>query len=168
MTTDPPPTLDLPAPYHIGIVVRDIDAAIERYGTLFGVSEWRRRDIKPDEARPWHWHGKPQPAIGMKVAYSVTDAPFLEFIEPTTDVEWSATKHLREHGEGVFHVGYFADDIPALLERAEQLGIAAECHSDRVAYLDPDDAHGMRVELVASDMREALLHWIETDEWMLT
>ena len=52
MTADPLPSLDLPAPYQIGLVVRDIDNAIECYREVFGIREWRRQELEPGEMQP--------------------------------------------------------------------------------------------------------------------
>ena len=160
--------LGLGTPYHIGIAVYDIEKAMELYGKVFGIRHWRLQEVT-EGASEWQWHGEPKPSPGMKFAYSITDLPLLEFIQPTGTVESSVTKHLREHGEGVFHVGYFVDNIPELLRRAEQLGVPAEAvgADARIAYLDPVGAHGMRVELVSSDLREPLIHWVRTGEWTL-
>lgn len=170
MTPEPLPSLDLPAPYHIGIVVKDIEKTIERYQDVFGIREWRVQERRPGETQPWHWHGEPQPDVGMIFAYSVTDFPLIELVQPTTDAKWSATEHLRTHGEGIYHLGYSVDDVEGIIERASRLGVKTEAyvegeHGVRVAYLDPDDAHGVRIELVSSDAVQGLLQWVETGSW---
>jgi catechol 2,3-dioxygenase-like lactoylglutathione lyase family enzyme len=171
----PPAGLGLGAPYHIGIVVRDLDAAKERYAAL-GVGEWRERAPAPSPSprtrQPALWHGEPQPGIGARLAFSSIGPPFLELVQPTSDVEWSATLHLREQGEGVYHLGYWVDDIVETLDRAAAHGIQAELVSLRepegdgpvtgFAYLSPQDTLGVRIELVASAGREDFLHWTST------
>ncbi len=155
MSEDVVKSLGLGAPFHIGIAVYDIEAAIERYGKAFGITDWRLRDVS---------------GAGMKIAFSVTEFPWLEFIQPRLDVESSATKHLREHGEGVFHVAYFVDeDLPELLKRAEALGVPREDigPSGSVAYLDPGGANGLRVELVPKAIGEKLKLFVRTGEWTL-
>jgi catechol 2,3-dioxygenase-like lactoylglutathione lyase family enzyme len=154
------PDLGLGTPYHIGIAVYEIEKAIERYGKAFGIRNWRLQEVA-EGASVWQWHGEPKRSPGMKFAYSVTELPLLEFIEPTGSAESSVAKHLREHGEGVFHLGYFVDNIPELLERAARLEIPAEAVAAdaQIAYLDPVGAHGLRVELVSSDLRAPLLQW---------
>ncbi len=89
----------------------------------------------------------------MKFAYSVTDLPLLEFIEPTGSVGSSVSKPLREHGERVVHVGYLVDNISELLERAAQFGGDGRGPGAGIAYLDLAGAHGLRIELVSSDLR---------------
>ncbi len=166
MSGEPVLDLGLGAPYHIGIAVYDIEKAMERYGKAFGIRDWRLRETT-EQASTWHWHGEPAPSPGMKFAYSVTDLPLLEFLQPTGTAQSSLAKHLREHGEGVFHLGYFVDNIPELLKRAEQLGVPAESGGSQIAYLDPSGAHGVCVELVSEALREPLLHWVRTGEWTL-
>ncbi|MDP6604999.1 MAG: VOC family protein [Dehalococcoidia bacterium] len=175
---DVPAALDLGAPYHIGIVVRDIDAAKERYTAAFGVAEWRERapasSPPPATRPPALWHGEPHPGIGAKLAFSSTGPPFLELVQPTSDVEWSATVHLREHGEGIYHLGYWVDDIAETLEQAATHGIEAELVSLRepegggaptgFAYLSPQDTLGVRIELVAAVGRENFLNWMSTGD----
>lgn len=166
--------LGLGVPYHLGIVVHDVDEAIRTYGDAFGVDQWRVRDIPALGARS-HWHGEPQPDVGLKFAYSATAQPFLELVQPLGEAEWSATQHLREHGEGIYHVGYWVDDIVGVIERASKHGIEAEMTAFTTpsdggrplgfAYLSPEHTHGLRVELVSSANRDRLLHWVETGVW---
>ncbi|MEE8336962.1 MAG: VOC family protein [Dehalococcoidia bacterium] len=174
--SDPPAGLDLGAPYHIGIVVRDLDAAKERYVAALGVGQWRERAPAPAPPAPTRqptlWHGEPHPGIAARLAFSSSGPPFLELVQPTSDVEWSATVHLREQGEGIYHLGYWVDDIAETLDRAAAHGIQAELVSLResegggpatgFAYLSPQDTLGVRIELVASAGREAFLDWMST------
>ena len=166
--------LGLGIPYHLGLVVHDVDEAIRTYGEAFGVDQWRVRDI-PRLGERSHWHGEPQPDVGLRFAYSATEAPFLELVQPLGDADWSATQHLRQHGEGIYHVGYWVDDILGVIERAARLGIEAEMTAFEeppgggrplgFAYLSPERAHGLRVELVSTAGRERLLRWVHTGEW---
>ena len=166
--------LDLPAPFHLGIAVRDMEAAMRTYGAAFGVREWRTRSA--DSFRnPSHWHGQPVEGPGVKIAYSVGDMPFIELIQPTTDAEWTASAFLRDHGEGVYHLGYWVDDIQATLERARGLGLTLEMTSlaapapgrrpEGFAYVGPVGASGIRLEIISASGRERLLEWVRTGEF---
>lgn len=162
--------LDWGTPYHIGIVVRDLDQAMARYGDELGVSEWRVRDLDGFR-QPAHWHGDPMQPPTARLAFSAPSLPAFELIQPTNDVEWSATTFLRDHGEGVYHVGYWVDDIRAALQRADELGIEAELVSIEdspdgglptgFAYLAPGPA-GLRAELVSVAGKDRMLRWIRT------
>ena len=166
--------LDLPAPFHLGIMVRDLDVGMREYGRAFGIREWRSR-AADSFRQPSLWHGEPLEGPGIKIAYSVGDMPFIELVQPTTDAEWTGSVFLREHGEGVYHLGYWVDDIEATLDRARGLGLTVELTSltqpepgqpiQGFAYVGPVGASGIRLEIISASGRERLLEWVRTGEF---
>jgi methylmalonyl-CoA/ethylmalonyl-CoA epimerase len=43
----------------IGIVVRDLDAAIRRYVEDYGTGPWEVYEFKPGDIKAWSEHGRP-------------------------------------------------------------------------------------------------------------
>src|SRR4051812_5589452 len=43
----------------IGIVVRDLDAAVRRYVDDYGIGPWQFHQFKPDDVKEWRELGKP-------------------------------------------------------------------------------------------------------------
>ena len=165
--------LNLRVPYHVGMVVRDLDAAIETYRGAFGITEWRVRETVGFR-QPSIWRGEPMDDPHVRLAYSAGGFPAIELVQPLDDVEWSASLHLREHGEGVYHLGYWVDDIRGAIARAADAGIEAEMLSlaeppdggptTGFAYLSPSGARGLRIELVSSAGRERTLEWLRSGD----
>lgn len=125
--------------YQIGVVVHDIDAAMEHYGQLLGVGPFWRLDTDY-EGRYRTWHGR----IANKNAFARWGSLYLEMVQPvigqSNAKEWLATR-----GEGIFHLGYAVDDLSQRPQGAECVfeswgsrlpnGDAAVIHLDTVAQL---------------------------------
>lgn len=89
---------------HVGIIVPDVDAAMETLTAQLGV-EWVGV-FEPLLAVHDDEHGRRD--IKMKIAVTV-QRPFLELIQAVPDTPW-----VTENG-GLFmhHLGYFVDDLAA-------------------------------------------------------
>jgi catechol 2,3-dioxygenase-like lactoylglutathione lyase family enzyme len=133
---------------HVGIVVHDLDAAVGRYRELFGVGDWTKISWE-SEVR---WRGELVDTAG--VAALAGFGPIrIELAQPTKG-RFLMSDWLERRGEGVFHFGYLVPDVAAVVARAERAGWTVEllCDSDEgleYAYLDPQPAGGVCVELVS-------------------
>jgi methylmalonyl-CoA/ethylmalonyl-CoA epimerase len=90
--------------HHVAIVVRSIEASLPRYRELFG--------LEPD-APPVRF--APQ---GVRLCFLPTGpepAARLELVEPLDD-DSGVARFLAARGEGVHHVCFVTDDLPATLE----------------------------------------------------
>jgi methylmalonyl-CoA/ethylmalonyl-CoA epimerase len=90
--------------HHVAIVVRSIEASLPRYRELFG--------LEP-EAPPMTF--APQ---GVRLCFLPTGpepAARLELVEPLDD-DSGVARLLAARGEGVHHVCFVTDDLPATLE----------------------------------------------------
>ncbi len=83
------------------VVVRDIEAAIERFTGLFGLKVHHRAESKE---------------FGFKNAILPTGIGHIELLQPT-DAEKPVGRFLAKHGEGVYLVGFECQDIPGSVER---------------------------------------------------
>jgi methylmalonyl-CoA/ethylmalonyl-CoA epimerase len=124
---------------HIGIAVRDLDAAIHHYTTIFGIYDWERLEI---------------PERHMQIAVCHLGDMLLELITPTSD-EAAFAKFLRERGEGMHHIAYEVDDVDAALDTVARRGIKLidaqgrpGMHGTCVAFLHPKSTMGVLTELV--------------------
>jgi len=96
--------------FHLGFVVRDLEATMECYGRLMGVDRWypRETDVL---ALPWN----PATTDGhIRIAHGRAPGQTLELIQPDGG-ETFASLFLREHGEGVQHLGFWVPDLPAAM-----------------------------------------------------
>ncbi len=90
--------------HHVAVVVRSIDEALPRYRSLFG--------LEP-EAEPFLFA-----AQGVRLCFLPTGpepAARLELVEPV-DGDSGVARFLGARGEGIHHVCFRTDDLPASLE----------------------------------------------------
>jgi len=161
VTEDPAGILGLGEPYHIGIAVHDIDVAIARFRELLGIATWGRIDADV----PALYRGSPTTS-GVRSAFARVGAMYVELVEPTTG-DFPAKTFLRERGEGVYHLGYWADDVNDAIKRAEDAGLAVDwsfpVDMPQVVYLDAASTFGVHIELVHPSMRPGIERAIDRD-----
>ncbi|PWU25046.1 MAG: hypothetical protein C5B48_03315 [Candidatus Rokuibacteriota bacterium] len=115
----------------LSVVVRDLDAAVERYTRLFGLAVHHRGESKE---------------FGFKNAILPTGIGHIELLQPT-DPAKPAGRFLARHGEGVYLVGFECKDIPAAAGHLKKEGARVDHRREDIAWVHPQDAHGLFVEL---------------------
>ncbi len=134
MSVLPPGPID-----HIGIAVRDLDAACATYQELLGAKLSAREKI---------------PAQGVEVAFlSLPGDVRIELISPLGD-DSTVAKFLDRRGEGMHHVCLLVEDIEAALERLAQQGVPLVdtvprdgAEGSQIAFLHPKALGGVLLEL---------------------
>ncbi len=97
----------------IGIVVRDIDAAIRRYEDDYGIGPWGVHQFKPGDVKERREHGQPaEPST--RIATAMVGRVQWELIQPLDDRSIYA-RFLAERDEGVHHIAVAAADFDELL-----------------------------------------------------
>jgi hypothetical protein len=147
-------------PYHLGVVVADLDRAMERYANVFGVARFARIDVEYP-ARYRDWRGM----IANRNAFCPWGRTYLELVEPVRG-EGPQREWLRERGEGVFHVGYAAADEgaqrPADIEPCyDVLNLHRPDGTPRVVFLDTASMLGYYIELVDRSIADLSVRWID-------
>lgn len=124
--------------HHVGIVVADLDAAIERYEAL-GFRDGERHEI-------------PEQHI-VAVTFR-SGSGWVELIQPT-DLEGPIARYMAKRGEGTHHVAYAVDDIGTAIERLRDAGIRlidevprSGAHGWKIAFIHPESCHGVLTEIV--------------------
>jgi len=115
----------------LSVVVRDLDAAIERYTRLFGLKVHKRDESKE---------------FGFKNAILPTGVGHIELLQPT-DPTKPIGKFLAKHGEGVYLVGFDVKDVPGAVAHLKAEGARVSQQRPDLAWVHPQDAHGLFVEL---------------------
>jgi len=115
----------------LSVVVRDLEAAIERYTRLFGLKVHHRGESKD---------------FGFKNAILPTGIGHIELLQPT-DPTKAVGRFLARHGEGVYLVGFECEDIPGAAAHLKTEGARVDRRGDDIAWVHPQDAHGVFVEL---------------------
>ena len=124
---------------HVGIAVSDLEAAVERYRSAFGIEPMHRETVEDQGVEE----------VLFKVGTSYIQ--LLRALGPDTPVG----KFLSKRGEGVHHIGYRVNDIRGVLDRLKGEGVPLVDEEPRpgsrgttVAFAHPKGFGGVLVELV--------------------
>ena len=127
---------------HVGIAVRDLEAAVERYRMVFGADPVHREAIESD---------------GVQEALFAVGGSFVQLLAPTGP-DTPVGRFLERRGEGVHHVGYRVPDVAAALEHLRGHGVVLADQHPRpgsrgttVAFAHPKSFAGVLVELVQEE-----------------
>ena len=124
---------------HVGIAVRDLDAALARYVDLLGFGR-----------------GESGEGLGVRLAFLTTGAGQtpLELVapaEPGSPID----RFLERRGEGLHHIAFRVADIDAALAALAARGVRlidrearVNPLGHRVAFLHPAEGNGVLLELV--------------------
>ncbi len=117
----------------LSVVVKDLEAAIKRFETLFDLKVYQRGESKE---------------FGFKNAILPLGKGHIELMQPT-DPTKAVAGFLEKHGEGVYLVGFEGGDIPGDTEKLRERGARVTLTSGDapIAWVHPKDAHGVFVEL---------------------
>ena len=139
---------------HIGVVVRDMEQAVARL-TALGIGPFQTRVLPPENRETFR--GKPfVPAEHVTIRITRIGNVELELIQPTAG-ESPHREFLDARGEGIQHLGFLVDDLPAEIGRLTGAGSSVMLTSEfpgggGVAYLDLGVAD-LVVELVQPGQR---------------
>ena len=126
--------------HHLGVAVRDAEAAAERYRALFGAEVDHAAEVEDQGVHA--------------VALRVGEGPLVELLAPLGE-DTPVGRFLAKRGEGMHHVAYRVDGIERWLERLAADGVELIDTAPRlglfglqVAFIHPDAVFGVLVELV--------------------
>jgi methylmalonyl-CoA/ethylmalonyl-CoA epimerase len=126
---------------HVGVACRSLDAAIERYVSVFGLAVVSQ-EVNAEQ--------------GVREAMLATSdgSSYVQLLEPLGD-DTPVGKFLARRGEGLHHVGYAVADVTAALAEIGETGIRLIDSRPRhgsmgasIAFLHPGDLGGVLTELV--------------------
>ena len=117
----------------LSIVVKDLEAAIKRFETLFDLKVSQKGESKD---------------FGFKNALIPLGKGQIELMQPT-DPSSAVAHFLETRGEGVYLVGFEVEDTPASVKKLQEKGarVTQRSPDNPVAWVHPKDAHGVFVEL---------------------
>lgn len=119
---------------HVGIVVKDLDAAVATYARNFG--------FVADSTR-----GGDVPALGIRNAFMPVGESDLEFIQATSS-EGPVAQFAAERGEGTFMLSIEVEDIDAAVEHLRAAGARVGNPNAGVAFVSMKSTHGVNLQLV--------------------
>jgi methylmalonyl-CoA/ethylmalonyl-CoA epimerase len=137
----------------IGIVVRDLDAAVRRYVDDFGIGPWEFYQFKPSDAKVWLEHGQPAKP-STRIAIAMVGRVQWELIQPLDDKSIFA-QFLAATGGGVHHIAVaatnFDETLAAEAKRGNELVLSCELSGEfsgiKVAYLGTQRDLGVILEV---------------------
>ncbi len=117
----------------LSIVVKDLEAAIKRFETLFNLKVYQKGESEE---------------FGFRNAILPLGKGHIELMQPT-DPAKAVACFLETHGEGVYLVGFDVEDIPDKVKelRAKGVRVTQPTADTPLAWVHPKDAHGLFVEL---------------------
>jgi catechol 2,3-dioxygenase-like lactoylglutathione lyase family enzyme len=95
------------AAFHVCVVVRDLDFAMETYRALLGV-DWRMR--------------APAANATTRMAYGRGGGQTFELIQPVGNATSQFHEFLETKGEGIQHIGFWSPDVRGSVEAALAAG----------------------------------------------
>jgi methylmalonyl-CoA/ethylmalonyl-CoA epimerase len=124
---------------HIGVVVEDLDAAVELYSKGFEMAEQHRETVE---------------AFDVEAVLLEVGDGHVELLKPLSG-ESGIGKFLSKNGPGIHHVAYATEDIDRTLEQVRSAGLRLideqprrGIRNSRVAFLHPKATGGVLTELV--------------------
>ena len=127
---------------HIGIAVKDLEAAIADFENLFGIKCGSREKIE---------------ASKVEVAFFDFGNTHVELVSPTGPGS-PISKYLEKHGNGIHHICFDVEGIDEWLEtlKAGDVKLLNETPREgasghRVAFINPVSADGILFELSEED-----------------
>ncbi len=136
----------------IGIVVEDLDRTKEQFESAFGIGPWAVFEGEPakcvDRGKEVSFRGK----MGMAQSGPVQ----IELIQILEGDQTIHTEFLKEHGEGIHHLGFIVRDIESRIKAAKDEGIEILQHgllkqmgmTIEYVYLDTRSLGGVVFEFI--------------------
>jgi methylmalonyl-CoA/ethylmalonyl-CoA epimerase len=135
--------------FQIGVVVRDMDKAVERF-TQLGLGPFESF-TPPSDAITYFRGKRVNAAQSLRIMKTQMGNIELELLQPTNE-DTPHKEYLDAKGEGIQHLGLIVDDIDAEVESLNKKGATTLFYSEMkgegvVAYMDLN-ASGVVAELV--------------------
>ena len=123
---------------HIGIAVRDINAAEKLFGILFNTNPYKRETVTSEF---------------VETSFFRVNETKIELLE-STDPEGAIARFIEKKGEGVHHIAFEVEDIYAEMERLKGEGFILLNEKPKpgadnklVCFLHPKETNGVLIEL---------------------
>lgn len=133
---------------HIGIAVKDIEAANVIYKTLLGVGPYKSEKVERE---------------GVITSFFEVGESKIELLAATND-DSPVAKFIEKRGEGIHHIAFDVEDIVTEIKRLEEEGFVLinkepKMGADHklIAFLHPKSSNGVLVELCQDATGETII-----------
>lgn len=123
---------------HIGIAVKDLDAANILFAKLFGKQHYKVEAVDRE---------------GVQTSFFMMGETKVELLQATND-ESAIERFIEKRGEGIHHIAFAVDDIYAEMKRMEAEGFILlnkeplpGADNKLICFLHPKSTGGILVEL---------------------
>lgn len=123
---------------HIGVAVKDLEAAVKTYEKLLNTPCFKRETVESEK---------------VETAFFQTGESKVELLG-ATEADSVIAKYVEKKGQGLHHVAFEVDDIHAELERLREEGFTILNEQPKqgadnklVAFVHPKNCEGVLVEL---------------------
>ena len=151
---------------HIGVVVENIEAALDKLKTMFDLGPYVITDFPPKELDrdqvQLFYHGK-KDWFTARFCFIQMGSSEIELIEPVEgESVWK--DFLRENGEGVHHLKYEVDSVNETIRSLREAGISCSQYGSAVgknlgktwAYFDTQKELGYVIEVLGTQLGEKI------------
>jgi methylmalonyl-CoA/ethylmalonyl-CoA epimerase len=109
--------LELPPPYQIGVVVADMDKAVEYYSTIFGVGPFTIYEFMPEK----QWVLEKPSSFKLQLGKAIWGNLELELIQPL-EGESPHKEFLEKYGGGLQHLGFLIHNYDEMFNKFKKTG----------------------------------------------
>ena len=125
---------------HIGIAVRSLDEALEKYKTLYGLEPIKIEVLE---------------RLKTRIAFIPVGEVLVELLEPTERGRGRIGQFLEKNGEGFHHIAYRVDDVSSIVDKLRNDGVPLRdemprpgADESKIAFIASDYTHNVLTELV--------------------
>lgn len=133
--------------HHVGIVVKNISEAIDKYAAALGVDKDK---VVVEVMSYMTGKGEMEEFKYAFLPLAGGENNFIELVEPITP--GPTARYLEKHGEGLFHLAFESSNILETIKDFEEAGIpvAGTTPTKEVlsVFLHPKFAHGVLIQVV--------------------
>lgn len=109
--------LELPPPYQIGVVVRDMDKAVTYYSSVFGIGPFILYEFTPEK----QWLLEQPSSFKLQMGKAIWGNIELELIQPL-EGESLHKDFLENYGEGMQHLGFLVHNYEEMFNKFKKAG----------------------------------------------
>ena len=143
---EPKQQLELPEVSQVGVVVEDLDRVASFLESRFGLGPFRVEELEA----PNVWDRGQEKHIKARLGFAMMGQVELELIH-IVEGDSVHLEFLREHGEGIHHLGFRVEDFEAKFQQAKAMGfevLQTGPFGRFYAYLDTRRQSGIIFELI--------------------
>ena len=125
---------------HIGIAVKDMEAALGMYKKVYGLDAIKIETIE---------------TANIKIAFLPVGEVLIELLSPVDPAAGRIAEFLNENGEGFHHIAYRVKDIDGAMETLKTIEVPFQdkeprkgADNSRIAFMEPTFMNNIHTELV--------------------